>query len=140
MSFLDSLGLQNSLKILRRTFTAQGKLLSVQSLNRTCVNLGILNLKIGLSLTRKKNQNESLVIIHSNKPFADLYYLGLLKPEFISTNGVFIALAPKSYCLTQYDKNGQPQMKKGAKGYYIYFIRLINSQIILRYPQIGRID
>ena len=41
---------------------------------------------------------------------------GLLKPEFISTNGVFVGLCPKSYCMSQYDKEGNALLKKGAKG------------------------
>ena len=39
-----------------------------------------------------------------------------MKPEFVSTNGVFYGLAPKSYCLTEYDSEGVPKVKKGAKG------------------------
>ena len=40
---------------------------------------------------------------------------GLLKPEFVSTNGTFYALAPKSYYLTE-NVNDQVKVKKGAKG------------------------
>lgn len=42
-------------------------------------------------------------------------FLGLLKPEFISTNGNFYALAPKSYILTEHGEEGV-LTKKGAKG------------------------
>ena len=47
-------------------------------------------------------------------------YSGLLKPEFLGTNGVYIGLAPKSYILTQYDENGQAEIKKGAKGKFFF--------------------
>ena len=49
--------------------------------------------------------------------------LGLLKPEFVSTNGSFIGLGPKSYFLTQND-NGEVKVKKGAKGKKIQFSNL----------------
>ena len=41
---------------------------------------------------------------------------GLLKPEFISTNGVFVGLCPKSYIISQYDEEGNAIVKNGAKG------------------------
>ena len=44
------------------------------------------------------------------------FCLGLLKPEFLCTNGCYLALAPKSYIMTQYDANGDVVTKKGAKG------------------------
>ena len=43
--------------------------------------------------------------------------LGLLKPEFISVNGVYVGLAPKSYVVTNTTEDGI-QLKKGAKGDY----------------------
>lgn len=42
---------------------------------------------------------------------------GLLKPEFVSTSGVYIGLAPKSYIVTQDD-----DVKRGAKGNMIKFV------------------
>ena len=55
--------------------------------------------------------------------------LGLLKPEFISTNGVYIGLAPKSYIVTQED-NGKQDVKKGAKGNF----QLLDIQYLNIYP------
>ena len=40
---------------------------------------------------------------------------GLLKPEFVTSNGAYIGLCAKSYMVTNF-KDGQIEVKKGAKG------------------------
>lgn len=50
-----------------------------------------------------------------------------MKPEFISSNGTFFALAPKSYHLTEYE-NGEAKVKQGAKGNF--FVLLFIGYII----------
>lgn len=40
---------------------------------------------------------------------------GLLKPEFVSTNGCYVGLSPKSYIVTN-NINNQTEIKKGSKG------------------------
>ena len=44
-------------------------------------------------------------------------HLGLLKPEFVSTNGAYVGLAPKSYMVINETSKGL-ETKKGAKGDY----------------------
>ena len=55
-----------------------------------------------------------------------IYFIGLLKPEFVSTNGMYCSLAPKSYVVTE-NLADRVDMKKGAKGnilrlYYQYML------------------
>ena len=43
-----------------------------------------------------------------------------MKPEFITTNGVYVGLSPKSYVVTN-QKEDKTEMKKGAKGKWNYY-------------------
>ena len=40
---------------------------------------------------------------------------GLLKPEFVTSNGAYVGLCPKSYMVTNYN-DGKSDIKKGTKG------------------------